>query len=41
MPWQSIYAEYLFLDKYFPDLSEKDIDNAISEFESRQRRFGK
>jgi undecaprenyl diphosphate synthase len=40
-PWQSIYAEYLFLDKYFPDLSEEDIDLAIENFSNRQRRFGK
>lgn len=41
MPWQAAYAEYIFIDKYFPDLTEKDIDWAISEYQRRQRRFGK
>lgn len=41
MPWQAAYAEYIFIDKYFPDLAEKDIDWAIAEYQRRQRRFGK
>lgn len=41
MPWQSTYAEFFFLDKYFPDLSEEDIDAIVEEFGNRQRRFGK
>ena len=41
MPWQAAYAEYIFIDKYFPDLTEGDIDWALAEYERRQRRFGK
>jgi undecaprenyl diphosphate synthase len=41
MPWQSTYAEYFFLDKFFPDLSDKDIEDIVTEFGERQRRFGK
>lgn len=41
MIWQAAYAEYYFTDKYFPDLSESDIDQALSEYARRQRRFGK
>lgn len=41
MPWQAAYSEYIFLDKYFPDMNEDDIDNSIEEFNNRQRRFGK
>jgi len=41
MPWQAAYAEYIFLEKYFPDMNEQDITDAIEEFERRQRRFGK
>ena len=41
MIWQAAYSEYYFLDKHFPDLTEKDIDNALEEFAKRQRRFGK
>jgi len=41
MIWQVAYAEYVFLKKHFPDLNEKDIEEAIDEYSSRQRRFGK
>lgn len=41
MPWQAAYAEYIFIDKFFPDLTERDIDWAIAEYQRRQRRFGK
>lgn len=39
--WQSEYAELLFLEKKFPDLTVADIKEAIAEFQRRQRRFGK
>lgn len=35
------YSEFLFLDKYFPDLEESDIDEVLAEFNSRNRRFGR
>jgi len=41
MPWQSTYTEYFYLDKYYPDLSEEDIESIVKEFGERQRRFGK
>lgn len=41
LPWQAAYSEYLFLDKYFPDMTEKDLEDAVQEFQTRQRRFGK
>lgn len=41
MPWQSSYTEYFFVDKYFPDLSQEDIEQFVQEFGNRQRRFGK
>ncbi|MBT4446616.1 di-trans,poly-cis-decaprenylcistransferase [archaeon] len=41
MPYQSVYAELLFIDKYFPDFSVEDLENAINNFGSRARRFGK
>ncbi len=40
LPWQSVYSEYLFLDKYWPDFSEEDLDNAVLEFRKRKRNFG-
>lgn len=41
MIWQAAYSEYVFLQKHFPDLNDKDIENAVSEYSRRQRRFGK
>ncbi len=41
MPWQTAYSEYVFLEKFFPDLSEEDLDQAIENYANRQRRFGK
>ena len=42
MIWQSIYSEWFFLDKYFPDLNIEDIKKIVDEYDlSRQRRFGK
>lgn len=41
MPYQAAYAELLFLDKYFPDLTPEDIQQAITDFSNRDRRFGK
>lgn len=41
LTWQSVYSEFLFLDKYWPDFSEEDLDNAIKEFNNRKRRIGK
>lgn len=38
--WQSAYAEYWFTDRLWPDFSEKDIDEAISAFALRDRRYG-
>lgn len=41
MIWQAAYAEYVFLDKHFPDLKDEDMEFAIEEYSKRQRRFGK
>ncbi len=41
LPWQITYSEFLFLDKYWPDFTTKDIDEAIEVYSQRQRRVGK
>ena len=41
MLWRAAYSEFLFLDKYYPDMEPEDISNIISEYNSRNRRFGK
>ncbi|MBN1940750.1 MAG: di-trans,poly-cis-decaprenylcistransferase, partial [Candidatus Diapherotrites archaeon] len=41
LTYQSAYSELYFLDKYWPEVNETDIDNAIEEYNLRQRKFGK
>ena len=41
MLYESAYAELMFLDKLWPDMDESDVDVILSDFEKRQRRFGK
>lgn len=38
--WQLAYTEFLFVDKYWPDFSRADLDEAIKVFETRNRKFG-
>ncbi len=38
--WQAAYSEFYFTDILWPDMTEKDVDNAIEDFYSRKRRFG-
>ncbi len=39
--WQSTYSEILVFDKYWPDFSEKDLDEAIEIYKARKRNLGK
>lgn len=41
MLWDCSYAELFFTETLFPDAVPKTFDEAIKEFYSRQRRFGK
>ena len=38
--WQLAYTELVFIDKRWPDFNKQDFRIAISEFQSRERRFG-
>jgi undecaprenyl diphosphate synthase len=38
--WQAAYSELYFLKKYWPEFTEKDLDEALAEYSQRQRRFG-
>ena len=40
LTWQSVYSELLFVEKYWPDFNEQDLDDAIKEYEKRNRKFG-
>jgi undecaprenyl diphosphate synthase len=39
--WQIAYAEFYFTDVLWPDFSEKDLFEAIRNYQGRERRFGK
>ncbi len=39
--WQLAYSEFYFLDKLWPDFRKRDLFQAISDFQNRERRFGK
>ncbi len=39
--WQIAYSELYFCDTYWPDFSEANLQQAIADYQSRQRRFGK
>jgi undecaprenyl diphosphate synthase len=39
--WQGAYSELYFSPKLWPDFTEEDFNEAILEFDRRQRRFGK
>jgi undecaprenyl diphosphate synthase len=41
LPWQSVYAEMVFLETLWPDMSRVQLWEAVSEFQRRTRRFGK
>lgn len=40
LTWQSVYSELYFTNKYWPDFSEADLDEAFRNYHLRQRRFG-
>ncbi|NJM78780.1 MAG: isoprenyl transferase [Flavobacterium sp.] len=39
--WQIAYAEFYFTEVLWPDFSKEDLYNAIKNYQSRERRFGK
>jgi len=39
--WECAYAELVFSQTMWPDFQESDLQNAIRDFESRERRFGR
>lgn len=41
LPWQTEYTELYFTETLWPDFTEKDLKEAITEYQKRQRRFGR
>lgn len=40
LPWQLVYTEFYFTDKYWPDFNKEDLIEAINEYKRRNRKFG-
>lgn len=40
MIWQGAYAELIFQNTYWPDFSEENFIDVLTQFSSRERRFG-
>ena len=38
--WQNAYAEMFFVQTYWPDFTQGELDDIISDFSRRERRFG-
>lgn len=40
MLWRSAYSEFLFLEKYWPEMTKEDVTAILEEYSRRGRRFG-
>ena len=40
LPWQTAYSEFVFMNVLWPDFTGDDLDEAIVEYQRRNRRFG-
>jgi undecaprenyl diphosphate synthase len=40
MLWQLAYAELFFTNTFWPDFDERELDKALAQYGSRERRFG-
>ena len=41
LPWQTIYSEFIFMEKTWPDFTKEDLLEAINEYQNRTIRKGK
>lgn len=41
LPWQTIYSEWFFVEKTWPEMEKADFKAILDEFQKRERRFGK
>jgi undecaprenyl diphosphate synthase len=39
--WQLAYSELYFTDTFWPDFSDAALEQAITSYQSRERRFGR
>lgn len=40
MLWRIAYSEFMFLEKFWPDMTKQDVTDILSEYSKRHRRFG-
>ncbi len=40
LPWQTVYSEFVFMNVLWPDFGPEHLDEAIAEYNRRNRRFG-
>ncbi len=40
MLWRAAYSEFMFVDKHWPDFAPEDLDEVLSRYAERGRRFG-
>jgi undecaprenyl diphosphate synthase len=40
MLWRSAYSEFMFLEKFWPDMTKEDVTVIIEEYNRRSRRYG-
>lgn len=40
MLWRSAYSEFIFIDKYWPDMRAEDVAGILEEYSNRNRRLG-
>jgi len=40
LTWQSVYSEWYFPEVYWPDFNEEELQKALEEYASRERRYG-
>ena len=38
--WQLAYAEFVFVDAFWPDFQKEEMQGALDQFSRRQRNFG-
>ena len=41
LTWQSVYSEWAFINKLWPEFTKQDLVKCIEEFKKRERRFGR
>jgi len=41
LTWQSVYSEWFFIDKLWPEFTKDDLIRILDDYKKRERRFGK